>query len=130
MDKEAKDLKNRAITKISEHFSNMRKAFHYVDVDNSGTVDAHEVRRAMHLWGIDMTDEQLEILMAECDPDGDGQIEYNEFIDHLARDTVAPAAMGKRGMQSKEAMGVDAQELLNEQLGHKKIKNYKMPGAK
>ena len=37
----------------------------------------------------------------------------------LARDTVAPAAMGKRDMQSKEAMGVDAQEMLHQQLGHK-----------
>ena len=39
-------------------------------------------------------------------------------MDVLARDTVAPAAMGKRDMQSKEAMGVDSQELLAQQLGH------------
>jgi len=125
--KEAKETKNLVVNKVAEHFSNMRKAFHYVDVDNSGTVDAKEIRRAMHMWGIDLSDEQLELVMAECDTDGDGQIKYDEFIDHLARDTVATAAMGKRGMQSKDAMGEDAYALLNEQLGHKKIKNYKMP---
>ena len=40
-----------AVTKVSEHFSNMRKAFHYVDVDNNGTINAEEIRRAMHMWG-------------------------------------------------------------------------------
>jgi len=58
----------------------------------------------------------------------DDEIDYDEFIDVFARDTVAPAAMGKRDMQSKEAMGEDAYELLNEELGHKKIKNFKMEG--
>ena len=38
---------------------------------------------------------------------------------------VAPAAMGKRGMQSLEAMGVDAQEFLAHQLGHTKPKNVR-----
>ena len=43
-----------------------------------------------------------------CDRDGDGHVDYKEFVDALARDTVAPAAMGKRGMQAKEAMGVES----------------------
>ena len=51
------------------------------------------------------------------DEDGDG-ISYEEFVDHLARGTVAPAAMGKRGMQAKEAMGVA--DLDPAFLGHNK----------
>ena len=42
-----------------------------------------------------------------------------QFVDKLARGTVAPAAMNKRGLSSKDAMGVDAQEMLALQLGHK-----------
>ena len=38
---------------------------------------------------------------------GDGEVDYKEFVDVLARETVTLAAMGKRGMQAKEAMGVD-----------------------
>ena len=53
---------------------------------------------------------------------GDGQVDYKEFVDVLARDTVALAAMGKRGMQSKQAMGVDAYAAMDEQLGHAKVK--------
>jgi hypothetical protein len=35
-------------------------------------------------------------------------VDYKEFVDVLARDTVAPAALGKRDMQAKEAMGVES----------------------
>ena len=52
-----------------------------------------------------------------CVDDGDGQVDYKEFVDVLARDTVAPAALGKRDMQAKEAMGVES--LDKEFLGHK-----------
>ena len=65
------------------------------------------------MWNIDISSEDLELLLAECDEDGDGEISYDEFTDHLWRDTVAPSAMGKRGMLSKDAMGVDAYEMLD-----------------
>ena len=66
----------------------------------------------------------LDLMYRECDADGDGGISYNEFVDKLARETVAPAAMGKRGMQSLEAMGVDAQEMIAMQLGHGKKEKF------
>jgi len=34
-------------------------------------------------------------------------VDYKEFVDVLARDTVAPAALGKRDMQASDAMGID-----------------------
>lgn len=30
--------------------------------------------------GQDLTDEQVEVMMAEADTDGDGQINYEEFV--------------------------------------------------
>ena len=79
------------------------------------------------MWNIPIDSDQIRELMETCDQDDDGGVDYDEFVDALARDTVAPDAMGKRGMLSKDAMGVDAYEMLNEQLGHKKIKNTAMP---
>ena len=69
----------------------------------------------------------MQKLRHECDEDGDGEISYDEFTDHLWRDTVAQAAMGKRGMLSKDAMGVDAFEMLDQQMGKNKVKTFKMP---
>lgn len=43
----------------------------------------------------------------KVDKSGDGSVDYKEFVNVLARDTVAPAALGKQGMQAKDAMGCD-----------------------
>ena len=105
-----------AMEQINNRFTDMKKAFRFVDTDNSGTLDKKEIRRAMDMWNIPIDDEKLDDLIAACDTDGDGHVVYNEFIDVLARDTVAPAAMGKRGMQSQEAMGESAYKLLDEMI--------------
>ena len=97
-----------ASTALNNRFSDMFKAFQYVDLDRSGTLDKQEVRRALDLWNIPIDDEKLDELIEACDHDGDGQVDYKEFVDVLARDTVAPAALGKRDMQAKEAMGVES----------------------
>ena len=78
-----------------------------------------KIRLALKMWNIPYDQGKLRDFIAACDHDGDGQVSYKEFVDVLARDTVAPAAMGKRDMQSLEAMGIDAQEMLDQQLGHK-----------
>jgi len=111
-------LAKQAQQALNSRFSDMWKAFKYVDLDNSGTLDEHEIKRALKMWNVSVDDSKLEELMAACDHDGDGQVDYKEFVDALARDTVAPAAMNKRGMQSKEAMGTDAFEMIDKQLGH------------
>ena len=106
---------------LNSRFSDMFKAFQYVDLDRSGTLDKKEIARALDLWNIPIDHDKLDDLIAACDSDGDGQVDYKEFVDVLARDTVASAAMGKRDMQAQEAMGVA--DLDPEFLGHKKIKN-------
>ena len=109
---------------MNSRFTDMFKAFQYVDLDRSGTLDNKEIRRALDMWNMPIDDQKLAELIEACDYDGDGQVDYKEFVDVLARDTVAPAALGKRDMQSNEAMGVDAYEMLNQQLGHGTVKKY------
>jgi len=116
-------LKSSAFVKgasdaLNSRFSDMFKAFQYVDLDRSGTLDNKEIRRALDLWNIPIDDVKLAELIEACDHDGDGQVDYKEFVDVLARDTVAPAAMGKRDMQAEQAMGVAS--LDKSFLGHSK----------
>ena len=117
-DKEIKSLMAMAEEGLNSRFSDMFKAFQYVDLDRSGRLSKKEIQRALDLWNITITEDQLDMILGNIDEDNDGGISYEEFVDKLARGTVAPAAMGKRGMQSKEAMGVDSQEMLAKQLGH------------
>ena len=91
---------------LNSRYGNMYKAFQFVDTDRSGTLSMSELRRALDMWNVQFDPTTLEQLVRQCDSDGNGGIDYKEFVDALARDTVAPSAMGKRDMQSKEAMGV------------------------
>ena len=110
---------------LNSRFSNMFKAFQYVDVDRSGTLNEKELRRALDFWNVPLDHEKLQELIRACDKDGDGEVDYKEFVDVLARDTVNPAAMGKRDMQSKEAMGESAYALLDEMIaGGPKKKHF------
>lgn len=116
----AKEMVDRATEAINSRFSDMFKAFQFADMDRSGTLDKAEIRRALELWGLgrDLIDDAtLDGLIHACDNDGDGQIDYKEFVDALARDTVTLAAMGKRDMQAKEAMGADDLDAEREFLG-------------
>jgi len=113
-----KDVKKQAMDAIASRFTDIRKAFKYVDIDNSGTLDEDEIKRALQMWNLDVDSETISRLMKQADANNNGQISYDEFVDALARDTVAPAAMNKRGLQSKDAMGVGAYEMLDQQLGH------------
>ena len=117
-------LASMAANAIHGRFTDMFKAFQFVDTDRSGYLSRDEIFRALDLWNIPVSAEQVEQLIRSCDFNADGGVSYEEFVDALARDTVAPAAMGKRGLQSKEAMGVDAQEMLAHQLGHSKQKKF------
>ena len=105
-----------AVEGLNSRFSNMMKAFQYVDLDRSGTLNKKELARALDLWNIPIDNAKLDELIAACDDDGNGEVNYKEFVDALARDTVAPAAMGKRDMQAKDAMGQDDVEVLSEHI--------------
>ena len=124
-EKELKGLMALAEEGLNSRFSDMYKAFQYLDLDRSGRLNHSEIRRGLDMWNIPINDRQLELIMGDCDQDDDGGVSYEEFVDKLARGTVSNAAMGKRGMQSLEAMGVDSQEMLAEQLGHKKLAKFK-----
>ena len=121
---ELKTLINQTETGIYSHFTDMYKAFQYMDLDRSGRLNKKEIARALDLWNVPIDEAKLDLLMSTCDADGDGGVSYEEFCDKLVRETVAPAAMGKRGMQSGEAMGVSAFAMMDEQLGHGKKEKF------
>jgi len=112
-----KEMLSATESSMNSRFTDMFKAFQYIDLDRSGRLSRPEILRALKLWNIPVDGDRMEALMEVCDKDGDG-ISYEEFCDTLARDTVAPAAQGKRDMQSGAAMGVSAFEQLDLQLGH------------
>lgn len=58
----------------------LRPLFEKYDEDGSGSVSTVEVGNMATSLGMEMSEEELEQLMVEADPDGSGEIEFDELI--------------------------------------------------
>lgn len=58
----------------------MKNLFKSIDTDNSGAITIIELREALSKWGHKMSAEQAEAVMETADVDGNGSIDYNEFV--------------------------------------------------
>uniref|UniRef100_A0A0C9RGW5 TSA: Wollemia nobilis Ref_Wollemi_Transcript_25331_947 transcribed RNA sequence n=1 Tax=Wollemia nobilis TaxID=56998 RepID=A0A0C9RGW5_9CONI len=58
----------------------LREAFKVFDKDQNGFISASELRHVMINLGEKLTDEEVEQMIKEADVDGDGQVNYEEFV--------------------------------------------------
>ncbi|CAD5125907.1 unnamed protein product [Dimorphilus gyrociliatus] len=58
----------------------MRAAFKVFDRDGNGLISASELRYVMANLGEKMTDEEVDEMIRETDLDGDGFVNYQEFV--------------------------------------------------
>lgn len=59
---------------------NLRAAFTVFDKNKDGFISVKELKDVMMNLGEKMTDDEFDDMIAEADIDGDGQIDYEEFI--------------------------------------------------
>ncbi|XP_056685634.1 caltractin-like [Spinacia oleracea] len=57
----------------------IKEAFELFDTDGSGTIDTKELNVAMRALGFEMTEEQINQMIADVDKDGSGAIDFDEF---------------------------------------------------
>jgi len=58
----------------------IKEAFKVFDKDGNGYISALELRHVMTNLGEKLTDEEVDEMIREADIDGDGQINYEEFV--------------------------------------------------
>ena len=58
----------------------LKEAFWVFDKDQNGLISAAELRHVMTNIGEKLTDEEVEEMIREADVDGEGQIDYDEFV--------------------------------------------------
>jgi Ca2+-binding protein (EF-Hand superfamily) len=56
------------------------EAFKVFDMDGDGLISAYELRYALTQLGEKLEDREIEILLREADLDGDGYINFQEFV--------------------------------------------------
>ena len=81
--------------KIAEHYSDMYKAFQYIDQDGSGRLEAPEMARALAIWNVPVPEEVIKALIRGADTkartcpvcvSAGGRVNYTEFLAQFARD--------------------------------------------
>ncbi|KAH0734769.1 hypothetical protein KY285_010476 [Solanum tuberosum] len=58
----------------------LKEAFRVFDKDQNGFISAAELPHVMTNLGEKLTDEEVDEMIREADVDGDGQINYDEFV--------------------------------------------------
>ena len=65
---------------LNQEEEELKEAFRVFDKDGNGFISAAELRHIMTNLGEKLTDEEVDEMIREADIDGDGQINYEEFV--------------------------------------------------
>merc|ERR1711915_1098708 len=60
--------------------ADLREAFKIFDRDKDGYISMKELKKVANMLGTMLTKEELEEFMAEADADGNGKLDYDEFV--------------------------------------------------
>merc|ERR1711959_620383 len=63
-----------------EQVEDVREAFELFDIDHSGAIDVRELKAAIRALGMDVSAEELKKMVGDVDKDGNGTIEFPEFL--------------------------------------------------
>ena len=66
-----------------EQMEEIREAFGLFDGDASGSIDVRELKAAMRALGFEVKNEELKKMVADVDGDGNGTIEFGEFLEMM-----------------------------------------------
>ncbi|CAL8079903.1 unnamed protein product [Calicophoron daubneyi] len=73
----------------------IRSAFHFFDANGDGVITSEELATAVQYLGHQVTNTELQIMMKQADEDGNGSIDFKEFLqmmaDYFAQLTKSPA---------------------------------------
>ncbi|XP_070537501.1 uncharacterized protein [Ptychodera flava] len=78
--------------------NDLREAFKVFDRDGNGYISASELRHVMLNLGEKLSDEEVDEMIREADIDGDGQVNYEEFVLIMSGESVfKPPERNHRG---------------------------------
>lgn len=63
---------------------NLLTAFKMFDKDGSGVITADEIRKVLG-FGDTLSRKQIDRMIKQCDANGDGQIDFDEFVDMMRK---------------------------------------------
>merc|ERR1712188_268324 len=75
--------KKKAGQLSDEQMDEIREAFNLFDGDQSGAIDVRGLKAAMRALGFEVKKEELKKMISDIDNDGNGSIEFQEFLEMM-----------------------------------------------
>lgn len=79
------DVRVSGVRLTAAELSLYEQMFSHYDKDRSGTIDSNELRSLLQELGRIVSDEDMAMLMKELDKDGNGLLEFSEFLQGMDR---------------------------------------------
>ena len=95
----------------------VRTQFEKADKDKNGTLDKEEIKTILKEFFDDITEEEAELILKDCDSNNDNQLDFNEYLD-LCKELRTP-------QQTKEEMKAAFEEVDKDGNGSIDIKELK-----
>ncbi|MQM05997.1 hypothetical protein Taro_038817 [Colocasia esculenta] len=78
-------LKKKALRVVAKHLSveevaGIKEMFQMMDINNDGKITLEELKIGLHKLGQQIADTDVQILMEAADVDGNGTLDYGEFV--------------------------------------------------
>ena len=77
--------KRKSIELTKEERGYLQAAFNWIDEDGNGTVEPEEIAIVMKKLNIELTKEEVTDIMCSLDENGDGVMDFDEFVDMMNR---------------------------------------------
>mmetsp|Transcript_36512 Transcript_36512/g.91859 ORF Transcript_36512/g.91859 Transcript_36512/m.91859 type:complete len:169 (+) Transcript_36512:242-748(+) len=68
-----------------EELREFKELFNLVDEDKGGSISPHELGSLMETLGLKPNQEELDAMIREIDEDGNGEIDFDEFVQVMSR---------------------------------------------
>ncbi|OAD73555.1 hypothetical protein PHYBLDRAFT_168899 [Phycomyces blakesleeanus NRRL 1555(-)] len=69
-----------AVMDRGDHEESVLKVFGILDRDNDGVINSEDLQQGLLLFGESATDEEIDIMIKAADVDGDGLLNFEEFL--------------------------------------------------
>ena len=68
-----------------EEGEELKQIFRMFDLNGDGLITKQELKQGLHKLGERLNDVEIDALMEEADIDGDGNIDYGEFVELIGK---------------------------------------------
>lgn len=77
-------VKKKEVMITDEQMAEFKEAFELFDTDKSGSIDGAELAFAMRALGFEPTGQEVADMLAKTDEDGNGTVQFQEFVDLIS----------------------------------------------